>query len=398
MVTAGASIIFSSVRGTLQDEDTVLYKRSSTKIDAPTHKAGSIYKADNSINEDDGTYDGRLQHERGKAASVEFVSLRTAWRQRDTILYRNSSTVITAPAITGAGMYAADNQENAFGLYDSQLTFDRGTLSTGVTHASMRGVAEDADRILYKNSNAPIDAPANPVGGIYHADNTLQDDGTYDAKLQLNTAKELITEYPAETLSGTDGSTQVSLYRNSSTIPALPANVMRHMYQQKFARNDFGLYDGAVEHKATASQEFGAIISTRTDQVDVTQYQYANRDSWVDVPADQQGQAVFQRNTLDGTWSGHLNIQRDKASITWWGGTGEYCFHYVSRIRNADHHVYVYDKYTRSETAAKQHLNDALDPTSVNYTVLGANDGHITDISPLGQGRLRARRIELLTN
>jgi hypothetical protein len=444
----------ASLRSALEDGDRLLYKNSNSIVDAPEDGQGYLYQADNSLN-DDGTYDARLQYTKGNEAVVGFVSLRTAFRQRDEVQYQNSTTKVEPPATVGSGMYQANNRVNQFGLYDGSLAYDRGTGQGQGSHASLRSALEDGDRLIYKNSNSIVDAPEDGQGYLYQADNTLNDDGTYDARLQYSkgnealvgyksgdsaltasdsiqyqnslgsieaptsiqgqlyqasnrvnqfglydgsltcqTAKAHTTEQTVETLPTGTGAEIMVLYRNATTVPAATANTARSMYRQEFRVNDTGLYDGQVLYKGTNSNEYGTIMVGRSEQTDTSQYQYENRDTPVSVPSGSKGSAVWRRNVADGTWSGQLNIESDKPSVTWWGGTGEMCFAYETTIKGLQYTCYVYDKFTRSQTAAENHLNAGASVATA--IIIGANDGHIMDMVPVGMGRLRARRLELL--
>jgi hypothetical protein len=121
---------------------------------------------------------------------------------------------------------------------------------------------------------------------------------------------------------------------------------------------------------------------------------YENRDAVVDVPSGSKGSGVWGRNREDDTYNGQLRIREDLPSYSWWGGTGEWCFWYITTIGGELYNMYVYDKYTRSQTSATSHINTNL---GGDYRNIGQNDGHVTDITPIGMGRLRARRLELLT-
>ena len=452
--TGGGSAKHSSRRGTLQDDDRILYREQNAAIQAPDSSPGHIYDATNSLN-DRGTYDATLQYSQGNAATVTWRSQRTAFGQSDRVLYRNATTKVEAPSISTPGLYAADNAINQFGLYDSTLVYSRGTGGGQALHSSRRSALDDAERIIYRESNNKVDTPAAPVGSIYEANNSLNENGTYNGTLQYSTGNAKTTEFKARqtaraessqvlyqnnsskveapadgagfqydasnrvnsfglydsqlvynagveqklyqkvrTLPNGEGYETVDLYRNTSSVPAAETNVARNVYAQEFSLNEFDLYDGRRTHLQRTSNQFGTIISNRTEQTDAYQYLYENRDSWVNVPAGQEGNARFQRNVEDGTYTGSLTLTQNKGTVTWWGGTGEYVFHYITTISKAQRHIYIYDKYTRTLSSAESHLQSAAE--QVGAKIIGANDGHIMDISPIGGGRLRARRIELL--
>ena len=451
--TGAGEALFGAQRSVLADEDRGIYRDRLTQVEAPVSGAGGIYEATNTLT-DRGTYDSGLAYSTGKAASAIFASMRTAFKSRTTGIYLNRNDQIEAPAIAGSGMYRADNSINRYGLYDSGLIYDCGTNAGQVEFAAMRGYLEDSDRAIYRDRTSKIDAPPADPGGIYEADNSLTDDGlynsglaystgktrehalftrrtatvdrlghmyrnsagviaapgpvtggiyeaestlnrfgTYDAGLVYQSGKERFTQVVVETLSASQGNTYASIYENTATVPTAE-NSARNIYRKDFRPNEMGLYDGTLTHEQRTSIEAGPFVTLRTDQETENMYMYENRDAVVDVPSGSKGSGVWGRNREDDTYNGQLRIREDLPSYSWWGGTGEWCFWYITTIGGELYNMYVYDKYTRSQTSATSHINTNL---GGDYRNIGQNDGHVTDITPIGMGRLRARRLELLT-
>jgi hypothetical protein len=283
-------------------------------------------------------------------------------------------------------MYQATNSLNDYGLYDATLVYRYG-LTVGATEfASERGTLSDRDSWIYKDSPAKVEAPTAGQGGIYRADNSLTDDGLYNATLVYDQGKAHAMTVIHETFADGGARTHVR-HRNAPTVPAIATNAARDMYTREFAVNEHGLYDGQVERLQTADKAYGPIIISKSDDPDHSLYLYENRSNPVDVPAGTWGTGAWNWNPRDNTYSGALRLMSAPTNGMNWLNNFDFAFYFASAKQEP---IYVYEKYTASRTDATSHLTDV----TAGHVVVGGRDGHTTDLTLLGRGKLRSVRVE----
>ena len=266
----------------------------------------------------------------------------------------------------------------AFGFWSAQSTFTR---------------VYDYE---YLKRDSKVDAPENAPGANFRASNTLDlEDGTYNSSLIYMQAKAETWSVRRSERPDSQGNTDEVGYRNRTTIPAATANEKRSIWTQSFSENDLGRYDGSTVHEVRAALAFGPMTSARSETTDTYSYDYENQDAAVDVPDGSRGRASARRNREDDTWDTKLSVNVDSTTQIWWGSSDdETVFHYETTISSTTHDMYIYDKYTRSLTAAENWLQDEI--KQAGATLIGSNAGHKTDIFGIGKGRLMARRVERL--
>jgi hypothetical protein len=395
--TNTAAALFSAQRSAMEDADRGIYRERNDKVDAPSCGAGGIYDADNSLN-DNGTYNSSLVYSRAKLATVAWSSQRTAFRRQETIAYQNTDTPVNAPDVTGSGIYQAANRENRFGLYDSELVYACGTNNAAALFSAQRSSIEDADRGIYREQNQKVDAPSCGAGGIYDADNSLNDNGTYNSSLVYSRAKERITNIVTETLAAGQGTTRTTIYEHTGILPAA-SNSARNVYAVDVRPNRFGLYDGRIIHEQTAEIFYGPLITQRDENgIYGSTYFYENQDNAIPVPAGSIGSASFRRNPRDNTWDGSLTVRKGGGSVVDWESWGEECWYFEAAYngrQEENKRLYgflVYEKPYMSRSSAFSYLRG----TALGTLVPEAG-GLMTRVVPQGKFRWMSTRLERIT-
>lgn len=298
-----------TVESALETETAKVYRNSRTQIVAQSGGQGTIYQAQQTPNQD-GSYDGTLAYRLSTEASMQFASSRTLFKAEDTILYENSRTTIAAPEATGSGIYRADQTIGQDGSYDGRLTYRRGTNQGVVTFESENAELQEEDRILYRDWNEKIDAPAaTAIGTVYTATNELTEDGLYHAQIayQRNLAATVLSDSFDATLR-TD---QTCTYKNSPNVIVAPAASIGKVYSADQTFNLDGTYDGNMRVQESIPSVTAVPVLAATLRTD-TGVLYKNKTTAIDSPVTGIGGVyrVDQTINMDGTFDGTLQYQK----------------------------------------------------------------------------------------
>jgi len=259
-------------------------------------------------------------------------------------------------------------------------------------YASLRTRHTIEDTHVYMDWDTLIECPESTVGNIWRCRTTVDPEtGEYQAELTRTKGVAWTKAYTDQTFAAAGGGVTVTLQGNQAAIPAPTANTRRNIYSHDWRENDQGLYDGRIRKKETAAKTFGPYIFLRTDDPVTSTYLYENQDAPVEVPSGFLGRSVFDRNPLDDTWSGNLNVREGTDTIDW-VNERDYEFYFLS---TRGEHIYVYVKYTSSAHASEDHLIIPL-AQAATYTVVGSRDSHKTNIFNLGRNRFKAQRVQKL--
>ena len=210
----------------------------STPTQGRTYRQNITIRPDCSKDIETNTTDSR----NGK---IPFRSDSTTFRTGESIIYRNSKSVIEAPPATGSGQYSVQQQANQDGTYDAVLLYQYGTNTGHYKHEGLNSGLLERDNVIYKARTSGISAPASGQGAIYRADNSLREDGLYDANLsyEKSNAVALYRTAASTPFSITRG----AIYRNSrSVIDAPPTD--SGIYRVTEQINDDGTYDVDVTY------------------------------------------------------------------------------------------------------------------------------------------------------
>jgi len=205
----------SSISDLFETTETI-YKSSPTPVVARDDVVGGIYQATNAIT-DEGLYNGRTIYRGSIDKNVLFSSMTSNFRKRSTWIYRNSRTAIEAPAHTGAGVYIAQQSMNEDQTYNGQMQFTESNGNGIYSFDSFHGHLNDRLSVIYKNSNTGVAAPADALGYIYQASNSIAEDGTYNSNLLYTTSNPQNIYFTWTTRNGTSSSW---IYKNQTSFPS----------------------------------------------------------------------------------------------------------------------------------------------------------------------------------
>lgn len=303
---------FVSEVAQLSTQSAVIYAAGSTAVDAPTTGGqGTVYRTSNRLN-DDGTYDSNLAYDLSTSASMTFSSERAEFKTENRIVYANSRTVIQAPDMTGPGLYAANQTVNQDGTYNGALIY-RATAGTGaVRFAATTSTLEDQVRVVYKSRDAAVVASASGTGTIYQAANQINEDGSYDATFTYSASHPATTVFTrhAALLETQDA----AIYRNLASPATVGTAAIGQTYQLSQNQNTDGTFDGQLTYQVRvgATPTFDSLHSTLSDQTAII---YRAHNTNIVAPVSAQGQIYHVSETLeaDGTYEGRLNYDTSNA-------------------------------------------------------------------------------------
>jgi hypothetical protein len=292
---------FAATRAELADVDAVVYRNRNSAIQAEDSVQGVVYDSTNSLN-DDGTYDARRNARMSHPATVAFSSLSTMFRSGTTVGYRNTLTKVDAPAVSGTGIYRTQNDVNEDGTYNAQLVYEVGTNEGEAPFAASRAGLVDVDSVLYKNRNSAVEAEPSVQGVVYDSTNSLNDDGTYDARRNARMSKPATLAFASLSTVFKSGTT-IS-YQNSATKVDAPVASGPGIYRVQDSINDDGTYNAQLTYEigTDAGEASFAKVRSQLDEQDAVIYK--SRSTAIDAPSDSQGIIYRADNALrdDGTY------------------------------------------------------------------------------------------------
>jgi len=307
---------------------------------------------------------------------------------------KNAAAPEAAPAAAAGSIYEIVSRGNDFGLYDIERTRRTAVPALVNTLPVLSSGAETQYELTTLNFSIPAQAVPSAPGWIYDASNSLNQFGVYDSRVRTRKAKAQEVGWTPMEVLPEGGAVYETNLLNQEGVSTLPGNSARSLYQRSVRLNEFSLYDERVEHRQTVSQAFGPFLTARRTGQAEYMYLYENVDDVPQVPDGRDGAARPTRNTADGTWNGEVVVRSGagEASVDWWGGNGETKYHFVQTLGDEMYDCYVYDRFTMAMSVAEEHMADLLVSGGMRIGQIG---GHQTDIVPIGQKRLRARRVEV---
>jgi hypothetical protein len=291
-----AQALFPSLRSTLQDNDSILYRDRSEIIEAQTSTAGGIYAASNSLNER-GLYDGSLVYQKSAAESVGFVSRRTPFTKSDQVIYENNAAKISAPTTT-LGVYTVSQRINQDGTYTGNMVYNNPVAGGEARFESQDSTLAHSTDVVYNSSSIPVPAGTAAQGHTYNTTNVLSDDGMYNGRMVYRASKAANTLFSSS--EGPLGTSESILYDNSATKINPPSGV-DGLYTATQRLNDDGTYSGSITYrKGTPASIERTWLS---DNQDIYLYVSRNQED-VTIPSV----SVYNNNSLsisikdDGTY------------------------------------------------------------------------------------------------
>ena len=234
---------YDSVESELSTQDTIIYDNVAYAVNAPASSQGNIYRASNSFSAGGG-YNSRLTYDASYDKMASFRSEATAFKIANMLIYRNSRVVLSAPDVTGSGVYRVSQRENQDGTYDGSMMYVYGNSAGTVKYESLASVLFEENETLYRNSNAYVNAPDDVQGKIYRASNQLTEEGLYNSRLTERGSVPTITHFGNLSTAFKTGA--AILYRNSRNVITSPPASGSAIYRVQQNGNQDGTYDGIL--------------------------------------------------------------------------------------------------------------------------------------------------------
>jgi len=310
----------------------MLYKSWPSIIVAPAATGSGIYRVQQSM-QDDGTYDGVLVYECGASTgSVEFGSLSTLFRSGSTILYKSWGSPVTAPVATGSGIYRVQQSLQDDGTYDAMLVYEFGTAQGKAPFASLRSVTRKGSTILYRSWPTIIQAPEASGSGIYRVQQSLQDDGTYDAALLYECGSGGLT-HEFRSLGAFTRLGSTVLYKSWPSPILAPDAGQGGVYRAQQSLNDDGSYDGALVYEADSEQQV-TITSLKAKLKSRTTSLYSNRSSAVSSNGSAVQGIIYSASSRineNGLYDAQSDTEQNEPAAIFkaWSTTNGACYQYV---------------------------------------------------------------------
>lgn len=332
--TATGSVQFRSFSTMFREGNTILYKAWPTQIIAPSADGGGVYRAQQTL-QDDGSYDGSLVYEfGGMSGQVEFRSLSTISRIGSTILYKGFTSSIQAPASTGSGIYRVQQTMQDDGTYDGALVYECGTGSGQAEYRSLSSVFREGTTLIYRSWPTAITAPTAGVGGIYRAQQSIQEDGTYDGVLVYECGPAGGKSVSYQSLQALQRLGSSVLYKSWPTSIEAPAAGPGGIYRVNQTIQDDGTYDGQIVYEARSGKS-AQVVSLKSIMTTVTEGLYTGQSSPPVLPAAAQGKIFRIQASIseDGLYDAETSEQEAsaKAIFKTWESSNGTCGIYMYR-------------------------------------------------------------------
>lgn len=245
----GPQISIASMKS--ENDYVMQYRNISVQVNVPAHAQGYMYRSVSSVNEFY-LYDSDLSIRKANTFYLTGKKTAASRFENDyTDMYRNNLTYIEAPAHVQGSIYRADQVINDFGTYDATISsrnavpgymYDLQFEATGLHTGYLS---------IYRNALVSIPAPSHTQGFIYRSDCSLNDFGEYDSHLAARAAVYIDIPDHGTLQSGLFTET-THIYRNSPTMYSLSGDAPVYtIYRSNNSFNDFGTYD--VEYSARVS-------------------------------------------------------------------------------------------------------------------------------------------------
>jgi len=275
---------FMSRSAAIIDGGEYQYLRNRTKISAPTAVQGYQYQASNTMNEGDGTYSAKLLYQYSKPKDFSFSNRSSATEDGGEYQYNSRRTRVTVPASTQGYQYQASNTLNeGDGTYNGRLIYQYGK-PVNFQFLSASSAAGTDTQYAYRKSRSVVASPAAQQGYVYNSDNTLNEgDGTYNSVFGVKIPAD---QYMYSKAQNAFRKSVTSVHTASSTMLAEPTEVQGYAYSRSNRVRPGGLYQ-TEQLDSTAVAKTVSFTASVTDKQTAYAYQYNNADSLPDATAVQ---------------------------------------------------------------------------------------------------------------
>lgn len=256
---------YVSSLGFLSREKTSEYLGSPTGRNLSIPEAsvqGVLYRKNIDKNEDC-TYDERLLKDESVALKIGPVLIGSSLLGREQqTLYANSLSVIVSPIGVQGIVYGAVFRINEDGTYSGQMTQEESFPLTIGPVVTRQDALSTRRGTIYHASRSIVSAPEAIQGVMYDADNRVNQDGTYDGRIDDETSKEVLLS-SKRVLDSALGTTRESMYFNIRSQPEAGVAVQGTIYRARSTMNRDGTYNGAEEQDTSKEVLVGPVVTGR---------------------------------------------------------------------------------------------------------------------------------------
>jgi len=244
---------------------------------------------------------------------IYFYSRQTGLADDRTYLYHRQQNFIAAPVDSQGETYQADNTVNEDGTYNGRLVASLSE-EANVGFRYKTSFFRQGTAWVYKNQRAKIEAPLLTTSGAYEVKQDINQDLTYDTLLMYSGSSGTGTAaFISQQATLADEHT--TIYKDWATKIEAPADVQAVVYRADNNITEEGLYNAQLTR--TVSTPATAAF-TATDTYLATQATNTLRNQVAVSSAAAAAQGVLQttanRINLDGTYDGEVQQVTSKES------------------------------------------------------------------------------------
>ena len=274
---------------------------------------GITYNRDLRSNKD-GTYDIQVTVRETLPKTIgPFTSVSTAFKNQETIQYRNFHEMIDAPSATGSGIYRVSQSINQDCSYDADLTYEYGNNNGAFTFESLETLLAEATTTQWRDSSDYQNVPEAPQGAIYRASNSLTEDGLYNSELEYQRSKDFYVAFD-RSVSSLSNAIEYTYQNYLTVVPIAGISTTGITVQDSLGVNQDGTYSQSII--AIESEPMYLYNKTLNSSLqELFQSTYQNYHTIPDLPEDAVG-TIYDRNVNGMNEDGTYNVSiRQSVSI-----------------------------------------------------------------------------------
>lgn len=188
-------------------------------------------------------------------------------------------------------------------------------------YSEQTGLSDDRT-YLYKDTPSFVAAPVDSQGQTYKAENTINDDLTYDARLMASLSAEAQAYFKSKTNFFRDATAWV--YKNQRTKIEAPPMTVAGTYELRQEINRDLTYDGVLTYEGPSGNGTAAFISEQAGLSDEHTTIYKEWPTKIQAPADSQGHIYQADNSITEMGAYNAQLRRiDSANVSFFKTTGD---------------------------------------------------------------------------
>ena len=292
----------------LSDSHSDRFVNSPEHPDTPTAEAGTLFESSSSLNRY-GYYDGQYNVTRAIYDSTGFrkdsaSKLLESHNER----FVNSATHPTVPVTKAGVIFEAASSLNRYGYYDGQYNVtlaiygNTGLLRTDSDFRSNRFT----DRFL--NSTAPVSVPAATRGLSFSSTSSLNRFGYYDGIYSYETSENAAEDFRFVSSQSGLQTGYDSVYSENATVVEAPADSVGVIFTAQNTLTRLGYYNGVIRETRSTPEEHAATTLDSSLFIRKALI-YTNKTTDIEVPPAEQGviYAASSQIQPDLTFRGAVN-------------------------------------------------------------------------------------------